>query len=74
MYKAYPSPMNRGKAEKRAKELEAARTALKFLKDSLDAKVDVAKRAIEQRVHAIELTKIADKEWEKYNRRWGGIE
>ena len=66
--------MNKGKAVKRAKEYEAAQKALDFLKDSLDAKVDVANRAIEQRLHAIKLTDIASEEREKYHSRWGGTE
>jgi hypothetical protein len=31
MNEAYPSPMNKGKAKKRAKEFEAAKKALDFL-------------------------------------------
>lgn len=73
MNKVYPSPMNKGKAEKRAKEFEEAKKALEFLNDSIRAKTDVIDRAIEQRQHAIKLTEIASKEQKKYNSRWGGI-
>lgn len=72
MNKVYPSPMNKGKAEKRAKELEEAKKALEFLTDSITAKTDVINRAIEQRQHAIKLTEIASKEQKKYESRWGG--
>jgi hypothetical protein len=74
MNEAYPSPMNKGKAKKRAKELEAAKKALEFLTNSVEAKKDIVKRSIEQRLHANELTDIASKEREKYESRWGGIE
>lgn len=73
MNKVYPSPMNKGKAEKRAKEFEEAKKALDFLKDSINAKTDVIARAIEQRQHAINATQIAEKEKQKYQSRWGGI-
>lgn len=74
MNMVYPSPMNKGKAEKRAKELEAAKKALEFLDDSITAKTDIVERAIEQRQHANTLTEIALKEHKKYKSRWGGIE
>ena len=74
MNKVYPSPMNKGKAEKRAKEFKAANDALDFLNDSIVAKTDVIARAIEQRQHAIKLTDTAFKEQKKYKSRWGGIE
>ena len=48
MNEAYPSPMNKGKAEKRAKELEAAKKAMEFLTDSITAKTAVMDRAVEQ--------------------------
>ena len=73
MNKVYPSPMNKGKAEKRAKELKEAKKALEFLTDSITAKTDVIDRAIEQRQHATKLTEIASKEQKKYEKRWGGI-
>ena len=73
MNKAYPSPMNNGKAEKRAKELGEAKKALEFLTDSITAKKDVIARAIEQRMQANKVTKIALDEKEKYEKRWGGI-
>lgn len=70
----YPSPMNKGKAEKREKEFKAADKAIKFLKNSIKEKNDVINRAIEQREHAVKLTEIASKEHKKYKSRWGGIE
>ena len=73
MNKVYPSPMNKGKAEKRAKEFKEAKKALELLKDSIKAKTDVIDRAIEQRQHATKLTEIASKEQKKYESRWGGI-
>ena len=73
MNKVYPSPMNKGKAEKRAKELGEAKKALEFLKDSITAKTDVIARAIEQRQNANKLTEIALDEKTKYEKRWGGI-
>ena len=72
MNKVYPSPMNKGKAEKRAKELGEAKKALEFLTDSITAKTDVIDRAIEQRQNAIKLTEIASKEQKEYKSRWGG--
>lgn len=73
MNKVYPSPMNKGKAEKRAKELGEAKKALEFLTDSITAKKDVIARAVEQRMQANKATKIALDEKEKYEKRWGGI-
>lgn len=70
----YPSPMNKGKAEKRAKELEEAKKAMRFLGNSITAETDVLTRAIEQRAHARKLTEIAYREKKKYKSRWGGIE
>ena len=71
MNKVYPSPMNNGKAEKRAKEFEEAKKALDFLKDSINAKKDVIARAIEQRQHAINATQLAEKAQQKYQSKWG---
>ena len=71
MNKVYPSPMNKGKAEKRAKEFEEAKKALDFLKDSINAKKDVIARAIEQRQHAINATQLAEKAQQRYQSKWG---
>jgi hypothetical protein len=73
MNKVYPSLMNKGKAEKRAKEFEEAKKALEFLIDSIHAKTDVIDRAIEQRRYAEKATKMALDEKIKYEKRWGGI-
>jgi len=70
----YPSPMNKGKAEKRTKEFKATQKALTFLRNSIKEENDVIKRAIEQRAHARKLTAIAYREKKRYKSRWGGIE
>lgn len=74
MNDVYPSPMNKGKMEKRIKEVDAAKKALEFLSDSLRAKTDVIERATEQRLYANKLTERAINEQAKFKSRWGGRE